>query len=38
MEDFIKDVYQSLDLNGDMGLVDDRQRGLRRIQFACFCR
>ncbi len=33
MEDFIKDVHQFLDLNGDMGLVDNRQRGLRRIKF-----
>ena len=33
MEDLIKDVYQILDLNGDMGLVDNRQRGLRRIKF-----
>jgi hypothetical protein len=33
MEGFIQDVYQSLDLNGDTGLVDNRQRGLRRIKF-----
>ncbi len=33
MEDFIKDVHQFLDLNGDMGIVDNRQRGLRRIKF-----
>ncbi len=32
MEDLIKDVYQILDLNGDMGLVDNRQRGLHRIE------
>ncbi len=33
MEHFIKDVHQFLDLNGDMGIVDNRQRGLRRIKF-----
>ncbi len=33
MEDFIKDAHQFLDLNGDMGIVDNRQRGLRRIKY-----
>jgi hypothetical protein len=33
MEDLFRDVYQILDLNGDMGLVDNRQRGLRRIKY-----
>lgn len=33
MEDVIRGVYQILDLTGDMGLVDNRQRGLRRIKY-----